>query len=85
MYYVYIVECSDGTYYCGYTTNTEIRIKSHNSVKGGAKYTRARKPVKLVYSEELKDKSLALKREHEIKKMPRREKEFLIGVTKKSL
>ena len=48
-YYTYMVECSDGTYYTGYTTNLEKRIKAHNTGKTGAKYTRTRRPVKLIY------------------------------------
>lgn len=75
--YVYILECSDKTYYTGWTSNLEKRVKTHNSRKG-AKYTRGRTPVKLVYFEELESKSLAMKREYEIKQLSRKEKIKLI-------
>lgn len=72
-HYVYIVACSDGTLYTGYTNNIEKRIKTHN-LGTGAKYTRARRPVKLKYFETFETKSEALKREHQIKKLPRQQK-----------
>lgn len=72
-----MVECSDGSLYTGWTTDVEARIAAHNS-GSGAKYTRSRLPVKLVYSEELEDRSAALKREAAIKKMTREKKELLI-------
>lgn len=75
--FVYMVECSDGSLYTGWTTDVEARIAAHNS-GSGAKYTRSRLPVKLVYSEELEDRSAALKREAAIKKMTREKKELLI-------
>ena len=78
-YYVYIVECSDGTYYCGYTNKLEERVKEHNYSKTGAKYTKARRPVKLVYSERLSTKSKAMKREYEIKKLTRKQKKELFS------
>lgn len=78
-YFVYIVKCADDTLYTGIATNLEKRIKKHNGVlKGGAKYTRNKRPVNLVYSEEFQTRSLALKREAEIKRMTRAEKEVLI-------
>ncbi len=77
-YYVYIVECADRTYYCGYTKNLVSRIEEHNNAKVGAKYIKARRPVKLVYSEIVSSRSLALKREFEIKQLSRQEKEQLI-------
>ncbi|MFV0517110.1 MAG: GIY-YIG nuclease family protein [Aminipila sp.] len=78
--YVYILECNDGTFYTGWTVNLEKRIKSHNegTGKNAAKYTRARRPVKLVYSEALESKSEALKREAQIKRLTRQQKEKLI-------
>ncbi len=83
MNYVYILLCSDNTLYTGWTNNLEKRIKTHNDAKG-AKYTKARLPVKLVYFEEYESKSDALKREASIKKMSRKEKQTLIkkGSTK---
>lgn len=76
--YVYIVECNDNTLYTGWTTDLQKRIAAHNHGKG-AKYTKARRPVKLVYYEEYADKSLALKREYAIKQLTRKEKELLIN------
>ena len=78
-YYVYIVECSDGTYYTGYTTDIDRRINEHNYSTRSAKYTRSRRPVKLMYSEEYKTISEALKREHAIKKLSRRKKRELFS------
>ncbi|MGL5615776.1 MAG: GIY-YIG nuclease family protein [Sarcina sp.] len=78
MNYTYILECADKTFYTGYTNNLENRIKVHNSGLG-AKYTRGRTPVKLLYYEEFESKSEALKREYAIKKMTRKEKEKLIN------
>jgi len=68
MYYVYIVECADETLYTGIATELARRVEEHNSSEKGAKYTRARRPVTLVYSEEYPDRSTASKREYEIKK-----------------
>ncbi len=82
LHYTYIVECSDSSLYTGYTNNLLKRIETHNSGKG-AKYTRGRRPVKLVYFEKFKDKSLALKREYAIKQLSRQEKKKLINKKKK--
>jgi putative endonuclease len=68
VYFVYILKCADGTLYTGISTELERRIKEHNSSNKGAKYTRVRRPVTLVYSEEYLDRSSASKREYEIKK-----------------
>ena len=77
MNYVYIVECSDGTFYTGWTNNLEKRIAMHS--KGiGAKYTKGRGPVKLIYNEIFEDKKDAMRREYEIKKLTRKQKEMLI-------
>lgn len=76
-YFVYILECSDKTFYTGYTDNLENRLAKHNQGQG-AKYTRGRLPVKILYSEEFASKSEALKREAVIKKMKREAKEKLI-------
>lgn len=77
MHYVYIVRCSDDTLYTGYTNNLDRRIKMHNDGEG-AKYTKGRRPVKLVHSEEFKSKSKAMKREYEIKQFKRSKKLILI-------
>ena len=80
MYYVYIVQCADDTLYTGIATELERRIDEHNHSDKGAKYTRVRRPVKLVYSEKYPDRSTASKREYEIKKkMNRTQKLKLIG------
>ena len=76
-WFVYMLRCRDGSLYTGYTDNVERRLSVHQSGKG-AKYTRSRLPVELAYQEELPDKSAALKREAEIKKLSRQEKELLI-------
>jgi putative endonuclease len=79
MYFVYIVKCIDDTFYTGIATDLERRIDEHNRSEKGAKYTRVRRPVSLVYSEEHPDRSSASKREYEIKKkMSRAEKLKLI-------
>ncbi len=77
MFYVYILECVDGTFYTGYTVNLEKRIQAHNSGKG-SRYTRSRLPVKLIYKEEYKEKSEAMRREYAIKKMSHKDKEELM-------
>lgn len=77
-FYVYILLCFDNTLYTGYTTNLTHRLAVHNAKKG-AKYTRGRTPVTLVYSETLVSKSQALKREIELKKLTRQEKLTLIA------
>lgn len=77
-HYVYIVECNDGTYYTGYTTDVDRRIDEHNQ-GDGAKYTRGRRPVELVYAESFDTSSEALRREHEIKQLRRSGKERLVN------
>ena len=80
MYFVYMVKCADNTFYTGIATELERRIEEHNSSEKGAKYTRTRRPVELVYSEEHPDRSAASKREYENKKkMSRVEKLKLIA------
>ena len=77
-YFVYILECSDKSLYTGITTNIEKRLEEHNNSPKGAKYTKARRPVKLVYSEASEDRSSASKREYAIKKLTRVKKLKLI-------
>ena len=77
MNYTYIVMCSDGTYYTGWTNDLEKRIASHNAGTGG-KYTRSRRPVKLVYYECFDTKEEAMSREWHIKRLTRSEKEKLV-------
>ena len=75
---VYILKCSDGTLYTGSTVDVKKRVREHNELKSGAKYTRARRPVELVYSEKCEDFAKAREREAEIKRMDRSEKLLLI-------
>jgi len=78
-YYVYIAECSDNTLYTGWTLDVEKRVREHNNGKSGAKYTKSRRPVKLVYIEKCASLSEVLKREAQIKRLSRKEKLFLIS------
>lgn len=80
MNYTYIVRCSDGSLYTGWTNNIEKRINDHNNGKG-AKYTKSRRPVLLVYYEEFATKEEAMRREWEIKHLSRTEKLQIIGDT----
>ena len=77
MNYVYLLRCADDTLYCGWTTDLEHRVRVHNSGRG-AKYTRSRTPVKLVYFEEFEDRQEALSREWHLKRLTRDEKLLLI-------
>ncbi len=76
-HYAYIVECADGTYYCGYTNDLEKRIETHNRGKG-AKYTKPRLPVALVYYEEFDSKEEAMSREWHLKQLSHAQKQALI-------
>ena len=77
MNYTYILRCGDGTLYTGWTNDLKKRVKAHNLGKG-AKYTKPRRPVKLVYYEEFTTRGEAMKRECAIKRMGRKEKEEMI-------
>lgn len=77
MNYVYLVRCIDGSLYCGWTKELKERVKAHNQGKG-AKYTRSRRPVELVYYEEFSTKMEAMSREYAIKQMNRKEKLKLV-------
>ncbi|MCU4717338.1 GIY-YIG nuclease family protein [Halapricum hydrolyticum] len=76
-HYVYIVQCSDDTFYTGYTTDVQRRVAEHQA-GNGAKYTRGRTPVELVHVESYDSKSEAMSREYEIKQLSRADKERLI-------
>ena len=78
-WYVYIIRCNDDTLYTGITNDVDARVKQHNEGKQAAKYTRARRPVTLAYSEVMVSRSAALKREHAIKQMSRSTKLSLIS------
>ena len=77
-WYVYILKCSDGSLYTGITVDLDRRLDEHNNSKKGAKYTRARRPVQMMYSETYENRSLAAKRESAIKKLSRSEKLTLL-------
>lgn len=81
-YFVYLVECSDHSLYCGFTTDLDKRLAIHRAGKG-SKYTRARLPVKMVYSESFPQRTQALKREYEIKQLSRAQKIQLVDSKKK--
>ena len=78
MYYLYILKCTDKTFYTGITTDLKRRVWEHNNSKRGAKYTSARRPVKMVYFRKFKNRSLASIEEAGIKKLTRKEKGELI-------
>ncbi len=80
-YYVYLLLCSDGSYYCGYTDDPERRLAVHNAGKG-AKYTRSRRPCRLVYTECFDTKHEAMRREYFLKKLSHREREQLAAGAK---
>ena len=74
MNYTYIVHCADGTLYTGWTNCLQKRLKAHNEGKAGAKYTRSKRPVKLVYYEGFETKEEAMRREYAIKQLTRKQK-----------
>ena len=78
VYYVYVVQCADGTLYTGITNDLIRRLVEHNSSRRGAKYTRGRRPVTLLYSEEFSDRATASAAEFQIKKLSRAEKLRLV-------
>lgn len=79
-HFVYILECADGTLYTGYATDVSKRLWEHNNSDKGAKYTRYRRPCKVVYTEAFETRSEAMKRESAIKKLSREKKLSLITV-----
>jgi putative endonuclease len=79
MWFVYILRCSDGSLYTGITTDVKRRVEEHNEGKKGSKCSRSRLPVKLVYEEKVPDRSRALKREIEIKRLSKKDKEDLVA------
>ena len=79
--YVYVLRCGDGSLYTGWTNDLKQRLAAHQSGKG-AKYTKGRLPIEMVYFEEMSDKSAALKRENELKKLKKAEKELLIKTSR---
>lgn len=82
LWHVYMLRCADGTLYTGITTDIDRRLEEHNGLRnGGAKYTRCRRPVSLVWSETGRDRSQVSRREYEIKRLTKRAKLALIGRT----
>ncbi len=79
MWYFYVVKCLDNSFYAGVTTELKRRVYEHNNTTKGAKYTRSRRPVKLIYSEECDSRSTAQKLEYSFKQLKRKEKERLIS------
>jgi putative endonuclease len=79
VWYIYILRCRDNSCYTGITTDIQRRLIEHNSQGNGAKYTRGRQPVILIYHEQAPTRSAATKREHQIKKMSHSAKEYLAG------
>jgi len=79
MWFVYILKCSDNTYYTGITTDIDRRINEHNTSDKWAKYTRGRRPVQLMYTSDFKNKSEASKEECRIKKTTKSQKEKMIN------
>jgi putative endonuclease len=77
-YYVYILKCNDGTFYTGVTNNLDKRVEAHNTKKTGAKYTKSRRPVILVYQKRHKDRSRAQQSEYKVRNLTRDEKILLI-------
>ncbi|MBL4899667.1 MAG: endonuclease [Gammaproteobacteria bacterium] len=75
---IYFLRCNDNSLYTGITTDIKRRLHQHNNTKLGAKYTRARRPVKLVYSETAVDKSTASKREYQLRTLTKKQKEKLV-------
>ena len=78
-YYVYMLECADGSYYVGSTNDLERRLYSHNNLKSGAHYTKIRRPVVMKYSEPCQDLAEARRREAELKRLTREKKIELLG------
>jgi putative endonuclease len=81
-WFLYVLQCSDGTYYTGVTTNVDRRTKEHNSSKRGAKYTRSRRPTKVIYMTEYNNRSSAQKSEYLFKQLTRKQKEEVINKVK---
>lgn len=78
---VYMLRCADGSLYTGWTNDPEARVKAHNTGRGGARYTRSRRPVTLVYWEDCETKAQAMSREWHIKRLTREEKLALIAAS----
>lgn len=85
MWYVYVLLCADGSFYCGITTNPKRRLKQHNGeIKGGAKYTRGRGPHRIVFIKKAMNRSIASKLEYQFKRLSRKNKEEYINQDQES-
>lgn len=80
MWFVYMARCKDGTLYTGVTTDLKRRLKEHNTGKLGAKYTKSKRPILLVYMEKSTNRSTAQSREYVLRKLTKKEKEQLINI-----
>ena len=80
---LYVLLCADGTYYTGVTTDVARRLKEHNALSTGAKYTKTRRPVELIYSTAFKDRSSAQKAEYKFKRLTRKQKEKVINESRR--
>jgi len=78
-WFLYVLQCNDGTYYTGITTNITRRLNEHNTSSRGAKYTKTRRPVEVVYRTRFKDRSSAQKAEYKFKRLTRKQKEEIIN------
>ena len=78
-FFVYIVECRNGTFYTGHTNDLQKRLREHNESKRGARYTRCKRPVKLVWKKEYRHSKYAMSAEHKIKELNRYQKKLLVG------
>jgi len=83
-WFLYVVRCSDNSFYTGITTDITRRLNEHNTTSKGAKYTRSRRPVELVYWTDFKDRSTAAKAEARFKKLSRKEKEMILDLNTKA-
>ena len=83
-YFFYILRCTDGSLYCGIAVDLKRRVLEHNFMRLGAKYTRSRRPVKLIYSKKFLNRSAALKEEYKIKKLSRTAKIEMIKKNRKN-
>jgi putative endonuclease len=81
-WYFYVLLCADGSYYAGVTTNTERRLHEHNYTKRGAKYTRRRRPTRIIFLEPYPDRSSAMKAESKFKRLTRKQKEEKVSETR---
>ena len=79
LWWLYVLLCADGSYYTGVTTNTERRLHEHNHTKRGAKYTRTRRPTRIIFLEQYPDRSSAMKAESKFKRLKRKQKEEVIS------